>query len=358
MSIWRFADLLPLVEPQFRLTLGEGRTPLISSRRIGPSAGLDHLLLKVESSNPTGSYKDRFAAMAVSDMLVANKRKCIATSSGNSGAALAAYCAAAGIDCEVAIVETAPLGKLQQMLAYGASVRRVRGFGVDAAVTQATCDRLENIGNSADAALQITAYRYSPIGMRGVESIGFELAESAEQKGVPIDHVFVPAGGGGLALAVARGFQRMVKLDSLQRSPAVHVVQPEGNDTIASSLRFGRSVTARASSTTTITGLQVPSILDGNEVVGECGATGGSGHVVSDEKVWETQQALAAREGIYCEPAGAVALCGALQAVERREIDPRGTIACLVTGHAFKDPTAVERLVSRCTCPTIDLADL
>jgi threonine synthase len=358
MSVWRFADFLPSIEPQFRLTLGEGNTPLISSRSIGPSAGLDHLLLKVESSNPTGSYKDRFAAMAISAMLAADKRKCIATSSGNSGAALAAYCAAAGVDCEVAIVETAPLGKLQQMLAYGARLRRVRGFGVDAAITQATCERLENIGNTADASLQITAYRYSPIGMRGVESISFELAECATQRGAPINHVFVPAGGGGLALAVARGFQRMVKLGALQRSPAVHVVQPEGNDTIASSLRLGRSATARASSTTTITGLQVPSILDGNEVIAECGATDGSGYVVSDEIVWETQQALAAREGIYCEPAGAVALCGALQAIERGEVNPRDTIACLVTGHAFKDPTAVERMVSGCTCPMIDCKDL
>jgi threonine synthase len=194
--------------------------------------------------------------------------------------------------------------------------------------------------------------------MRGVESISFELAETATQSGSPIHHAFVPAGGGGLALAVARGFQRMVKLGALQRSPAVHVVQPAGNDTIASSLRLGRPATARASSTTTITGLQVPSILDGKEVVAECGATGGSGQVVSDEMVWETQQALAAREGIYCEPAGAVALCGALQAIERGEINPRDTIACLVTGHAFKDPTAVERMVSGCNCPMIDFTDL
>ena len=71
MSIWRFADLLPSIEPQFRLSLGEGNTPLLRSRRIGPSYGLDSLLFKVESANPTGSYKDRFAATAVSAMLAA-----------------------------------------------------------------------------------------------------------------------------------------------------------------------------------------------------------------------------------------------------------------------------------------------
>src|SRR5438105_4436081 len=113
MSLWRFADLLPAPGVEHRLTLGEGNTPLVRSARLGPKSGLHNLFYKLETSNPTHSYKDRFAAMAVSQMLAAGKRRCVATSSGNAGSALAAYCAAAGIRCEIAIVETAPLGKLQ-----------------------------------------------------------------------------------------------------------------------------------------------------------------------------------------------------------------------------------------------------
>ena len=96
MSIWKWADSLTPVSPESRLTLGEGNTPVVRSRRIGPDAGLANLHFKLEPGNPTGSYKDRFAAAAVTDMISRGTRRCIATSSGNTGSALAAYCAVAG----------------------------------------------------------------------------------------------------------------------------------------------------------------------------------------------------------------------------------------------------------------------
>lgn len=126
MSIWRWADLIDYVPEHARITLGEGNTPLVRSRRIGASVGLKNLWLKLDFANPTASYKDRFAAATISHMVAAGKTRCIATSSGNTGASLAAYCAVAGIECLVAIVEGAPLGKLQQMLCYGAKLYRVR----------------------------------------------------------------------------------------------------------------------------------------------------------------------------------------------------------------------------------------
>ncbi|MEX2358749.1 MAG: pyridoxal-phosphate dependent enzyme, partial [Pirellulaceae bacterium] len=129
------------------VTLGEGNTPLTASRSIGPALGLRHLYFKLESVNPTGSYKDRFAAAAISDMRRAGKSRVVATSSGNTGSALAAYAAAAGMDCTIAVVEGAPLGKLRQMLAYGAHIRKIQGFGIDAETTQATFDFLEREGS-------------------------------------------------------------------------------------------------------------------------------------------------------------------------------------------------------------------
>jgi threonine synthase len=130
-GIWRFAKWFDPIPETARLTVGEGNTPLVRSRRLGPSVGLNNLFFKLEFVNPTGSYKDRFACAAVSDMIANGKSECIATSSGNTGAALAAYCALAGISCEIAIAEKAPEAKLRQMLAYGAKLYRVRGFGVD-----------------------------------------------------------------------------------------------------------------------------------------------------------------------------------------------------------------------------------
>src|SRR5262249_15276994 len=223
----------------------------------GPRAGAENLFFKLETVNPTGSYKDRFAAAAIGDMLARGKRCCIATSSGNTGSALAAYCAPAGIECELAIVETAPLEKLRQMMAYGARIYRVRGFGTSAATTESVFDCLRAKGSRPGAALQISAFAFSPIGMNGVKTIGYELAN---QISAGPDRVFVPAGGGGLALAVARGLREAV-------SPSrVHCVQPVGNDTIAGALRAGLTHAREVVCTTQISGLQVASVLDGNQV--------------------------------------------------------------------------------------------
>src|SRR5262245_2368178 len=203
MSIWRWADRLDFVPEHARITLGEGNTPLVRSRRIGPSVGLAHLYFKLEFANPTASYKDRFAAAAVSHMKAAGQTRCVATSSGNTGASLAAYCAAAGIECLIAIVEAAPEGKLQQMLAYGARLYRVRGFGIDPLVTAETMRAVDEFGASPGSATQVSAHVYSPKGMSGVRTLSYEVGDQIEG---PIGHVFCVAGGGGMALAVARGF--------------------------------------------------------------------------------------------------------------------------------------------------------
>lgn len=343
MSIWRWADMIDFVPEHARVTLGEGNTPLVRSRRIGPQAGLNNLWFKLDFVSPTASYKDRFAAATVSHMMAAGKSRCIATSSGNTGASLAAYCAAAGIQCLIAIVEGAPLGKLQQMLCYGAKVYRIRGFGSDAATSSAVFDLILKWGSEPDAAVQVSSYKYSAPGMTGVETVSFELVEQATS---PIDHLFCPAGGGGLAVAAARGFRKLVERGQLAKSPAVEVVQPEGNDTIATPLRDGHLQAREVTSTTHISGLQVPTVNDGHWVVTECRASGGSGHVITDEDVWDTQRRLAHEEGIFTEPAGAVALAGALRAVREQRLAPNANIVCMISGSGFKDPHSVEEIVA------------
>jgi threonine synthase len=358
MSIWRFADWLIPCDPSSHMTLGEGDTPLVHSRAIGPAAGLNHLYFKVESSNPTGSYKDRFAAAAVSHMLAAGKRRCIATSSGNTGSALAAYCAAAGIACEIAIVATTPDGKLKQMMAYGAELYKVENFGIDPEITEQVIAIITTIGNEPDAQFQISAFQYSPDGMNGVQTIGYELVEQAGQIGRPIDHVFSCAGGGGLTLAVARGLERAVEETGSGRSPAVHCVQPEGNNTIAGPLREGLDRARPCECTTQISGLQVAHVIDGHNVITACRSSGGTGYVVHDEEIWNQQARLAREEGIFCEPAAAVPLAGAMKAAEEGRIDADDVVVCLVTGIGFKDEAAVDAMVAGDDCPTISLQEM
>lgn len=347
-GIWKWADRLSNAPAErFRLTLGEGGTPLVRSRRIGPQAGLTNLYFKLESANPSGSYKDRFAASAVSHMLARGKTNCLATSSGNTGAALAAACAVAGIPCHLAIVEPAPLGKLHQMLAYGANLHRIRGFGIDPAITSDTFARLRRLGQNPARSLEVSAFAISPAGMNGVETLAYELDA---ELGSRIDHVFLPAGGGGLCLAVARGFEKCTA------SPAVHCVQPEGNDTIAGPLREGRTEGRRVEPcTTAISGLQVPNLLDANAVIVAARANGGNGHLVSDDFVFELQRRLAREEGIYSEPAGAVGLAGALRAVGAGEVALDAVVVCPITGSGFKDAASIEAMVGPDGAPLVEL---
>jgi threonine synthase len=353
MSIWRYADWIDPVSENCRITLGEGNTPLVRSRRIGPALGLANLYFKLEISNPTASYKDRFAAAAVSHMVAAGKKRCVATSSGNTGSSLAAYCAAAGIECLIAIVEGAPEGKLQQMLCYGAKLYRIRGFGIDAQITRDVFDEVRRLGSQPGSQAQVSSYIVSAPGMSGVKSLAYELAE----QNPTVDHVFCPAGGGGMALAVARGYADLVRMGRLKTSPRVEVVQPLGNDTIATPLRDGASKARDITCTTKISGLQVPTVMDGHMTIEACRASGGTGHAVTDELIWETQLRLSREEGIFCEPAGAAALAGAIQAHRQQLVDPAATIVCCVTGSGFKDPSSVERMLAGRACPLVSPAE-
>jgi threonine synthase len=355
MSIWRWSQWLTPVPKAAQITLGEGMTPVLRSRRIGPSVGLKNLFFKLETTNPSGSYKDRFTVAAVADMLARGKTHCIATSSGNTGAALAAYCAAAGIRCEIAVVEGAPQGKLKQALAYGANLYRIREFGISSDVSERVVACLKALSQRPEAQMQISAFCYSPAGMTGVYSMGHELAEQGE---APWDHVFCMAGGGGLVLATSRAFEQALAAGKISRLPRVECVQPEGNDTMAGALRKGEDHSRTITCTTKISGLQVPTIADGDEVIAACRRNGGTGHLVPDALIWEVQKRLSLEEGIFAEPAGSTAVAGAVQAARNGELDPNAYVVCPITGSAFKDPASLDQMIKDVSCPLIDVADL
>jgi threonine synthase len=316
------------------VTLGEGGTPLVRSVRIGPSVGLRSLLFKLESCNPSGSYKDRFIAAQVGLMQAQGIRSCLATSSGNTGSALAAYCARYGITCTILVNEHAPSGKLAQMQAHGARVIRVPGFITSPDVTSGVFETLERFSRSTGAPLVVSAYRYCPEGMAGVESLGRELQQ------VPgLRHVFVPVGGGGLFSAVCRGLNGS--------GVRVHAAQPEGCLTVVASwLRNDDSIRA-VESTTRISGLAVPFDIDASLALGLLRRNGGAGYAVPDQEVFEAQQMLLEQEGIYCEPAGAMALAAARNARYEGVIAEDDTVVCLVTGHGFKDPDSIMAAAAR-----------
>lgn len=341
-GIWTYKEFWHPGEPGEMITMGEGHTPLIPAGNIGLKYGLENLYFKLETTNPSGSYKDRFAAAAVSHLVQKNAEICLATSSGNTGSALAAYCARAGIPCVVVIVDGTPPGKLEQMQIYGAHTLMVKGFGLDEQITSSVFEQLKSLSAELHTAVQISAYAYSPEGMSGVETISLELAEQISGSDI---HVFSPSGGGGLALAIGEGFLKWKKHHPNYNLPFLHCVQPEGNNTIAGPLRQGKEKGVSVpQSSTKVSGLQVPGIIDGDETLTMCRNLGGMGYLVPDDLVFQLQAELASKEGIYCEPAGAVAFAGAIQARENNEINKEDRVVCMVTGHGFKDTSLIQRV--------------
>ncbi len=322
----------------------ETPTPLISAPRLAPN-----VYFKLESCQPTGSYKDRFVAAELAsilsqvfsvggrvprparDPLVPPRRLCVATSSGNTGSSLAAHCARHGLPCVILVNADAPSGKLLQMQAHGARLLRIPNFVTSPQVTQQVFAQLEAFTNEGTAALVVSAFRYCPIGMNGVKSIAREIAAQAPETA----HVFVPAGSGGLFAAVSEEMRR------IQPTTRVHAVQPQGCPTIVDAFRTGQPVKP-ITSTTRISGLSVPFDIDASLAVRRLQEDGGQAFDIPDEAVYAAQRDLLRLAGIYAEPAGATAFAGYQQAREQGVVREGEAVVCLVTGHGFKDPASIE----------------
>lgn len=332
--------------------MGEGNTALVPSLRLGPSLGLRNLHFKLESQNPTGSYKDRFASLAISLMREEKRITILATSSGNTGSALAAYAARFGVGLELYVLENAPKEKLLQCLAFGAKVYKVRKFGICRETTDQVFRRLQERARVQGASLLISAVCLSPREMEGVKTICLEICHQLES--AP-DHLFIPVGGGGLFVECFRGFEEALQKRSVQRMPRLHAVQPEGCATVVGPLTQGRLRAEPVTCTSQISGLQVASVLDGQKVLDKVIETHGSGQTVSDEAVFSWQRRMIREEGIYAEPAGAAALAGLASAVKRGLVQPDDKVVCLVTGNGFKDRKSIESSVGDATIPLIEV---
>ncbi len=330
----RYGARLPQVEKEFHCSLGEGNTPLLASRVIGPELGLKNLFFKCEHQNPSGSYKDRFVALELSILRQSGARYTVATSSGNTGSSLAAYAARYNVPCHLFVCEKTPSGKLLQMKAHGANVYRVRGFCLCRETSQRVMDDLYAITQRDNSRPAISAFSFAPEGMQGVSTIAFEIEEQLDAIGLQAGHVFTPGGGCGLYLAISRGFA------SGNTSPRVHLVQPRLNDTAVTAIREGRDAAMPSSTTTTISGLAVPQVLDGDAAIAAARQNGGSGFLIEDSDAFYWQQKMLREEGVWIEPAGAVSIAGLATAVREGAINTEEPVVCVLTGHGFKDPSS------------------
>ncbi|MER7273060.1 pyridoxal-phosphate dependent enzyme [Dactylosporangium sp. NPDC000244] len=331
-GIWRFADRLPLADPRHAVSLGEGGTPLLDvTDALGLPPGVT-VHVKAEHLNPTGSFKDRIAAVALSLVRERSLRGVVGTSSGNGGAAAAAYGARAGRPVILLALATAPPEKLVQIRSAGARVYLTDGLGHDPRTTLRVAEEVRASAERHGWLALLTGGRYAPEIMYGARTIAYELAEQAPGT----THVYAPIGGGGLYASLWRGYR-----DLGGAAPRLVAVQPSGCPTVRDALAGGPGVLAEPS-TTGISGLQVATLFD-DDVPAAVADSGGHLTEVTDERVAAAHARLV-RLGVSVEPAGATALAGLLADADAGRLPAGARVVLVATGAGWKDVHALSSL--------------
>lgn len=347
-GMWRWRNVLPVAPDGPIVSLGEGDTPLIP---LADLDGVASVSMKCEHQNPTGSFKDRVLSVAATHVAQRGLQGFVGTSSGNGGAAAAAYAARGGFETLLFTLSDVAPQKLLQIRALGGRAYMLQGIGHDAATTQEAAERIAAAAAAGGYSPVLTGGRYAPEAMDGATTIAYELWEQSPDA----DVVYVPVGGGGLLSAVGRGFARLAAAG--HRTPRIVGVQPAGCPTLRYS-RDGDFGGIPGTTTTEISGLQVAVLFDGP---GAWQAIRGSqGHVteVSDADVFAAQAKLAA-DGMLVEPAGATAYAGLLADIASGTISSSDRAIVIATGAGYKDAQAMTRLADDSPVPQrITLDDL
>src|SRR3954470_13534500 len=275
--IERYRDRLPFAAGDPVISLDEGSTPLVRAPVVSEAAGAE-VWLKIEGANPTGSFKDRGMTCAVSDAVRSGAEAVLCASTGNTAASLAAYAARAGLRGAVIVPEgKIATGKLAQALMHGARVIALRGnFDVTLKLVREVCDRQPiALVNSVN-----------PFRVEGQKTASFEIHEELGS----IDALCIPVGNAGNVTAYWKGFQevgespRMLGFQAAGAAPLVHGAPVEHPETIASAIRIGN-----------------PARWE--EAMAAMTASRGQVRAVSDAEILDAYNLLAAREGVFCEPA-------------------------------------------------------
>jgi threonine synthase len=334
----KYRDRLPVAADARAISLNEGATPLIELRNLPALVRKKvRILAKFEGSNPTGSFKDRGMTMAVTRAVEEGARAIICASTGNTSASAAAYAARAGIACFVLIPEgKIALGKLSQAMMHGSTVLQIRGnFDDGMRLVQEIARALPvNIVNS------INPYR-----IQGQKTVAFEVIEALGD--VP-DYHALPVGNAGnitahwigysesagadtFALKLPDGMRAYRKQKIVERRPIMLGYQASG----AAPIVRGRPV---ENPETVATAIRIGNPVSWQQAVAAGRESGGWFAECTDEEILHVQKLLARTEGIFCEPASAIALAGVLKDLELGKIGEGSTIVCTLTGHGLKDP--------------------
>ncbi len=336
--IEKYRDRLPIHDDTRIISLGEGNTPLIRLNNIPRELGKDvDIYVKYEGLNPTGSFKDRGMTMAVTKAVEDGSKAIICASTGNTSAAAAAYAARAGITAFVLIPEgKIAMGKLAQAMIHGAVVLQIRG-NFD--------EGMQLVKDVAESAPVTIVNSINPYRLQGQKTAAFEIIEELER--APDFHC-LPVGNAGNITAHWMGYSeyfehgivnerpRMVGYQASGAAPFLRGHMVDDPDTVATAIRIGH-----------------PQSWDKAWVAQK--ESDGWFDECSDEEILAAQKLLTRKEGIFCEPASATSLAGALRDIRSGKIPEGSTLVCTLTGHGLKDPdTAIRQCEADGGVVTID----
>jgi len=320
--MWRYSALLPTLGEGI-VTMGEGFTPILTSTIKGVT-----VVFKLDYLNPTGSFKDRGASALISYLKALRVGRVAIDSSGNAGAAVAAYSSAAGMECWVYVPAAAPQAKKLQISLYGAHLVEVPG---DRRRVRERC--LEEVGDKVYA-----SHMWSPLFIEGLKTVAFEYFEQVG--GVP-DVTVIPVGSGGLLLGIYKGFKELRALGLTDHEPRLLAVQTAGYTPVYDALHGPYPRTG--GDAPLADGIAVPDPPRLNQVVAAIKETGGDVIVVDDEETCTALKALA-RRGLFVEPTSATAVAALDRAISDGLVEGGERVYIPLTGTGLKAVDKIRHL--------------
>jgi threonine synthase len=339
-TLWRYRELLPLPAECEPVSLGEGMSPLLACPRLGQQMGLKNLLIKDESPLPTGSFKSRGMAVAVSMAKALGLTRLAAPTAGNAGSALAAYSARAGLEAFVFMPDDTPVINQLEAHLYGAKAFLVNGLITD-------CGRIVREGAECMGWFDLSTLR-EPYRIEGKKTMGLELAEQLDWK-LP-DVILYPTGGGTGLIGMWKAFQELRELGWLKskRMPRLVSCQSDGCAPIVRAFEAGeRFAQPFPNPHTVASGLRVPSAIGDFMMLDAIRESGGTALTGREESISTWMRTAASLEGISLCPEAAVCLDTIAALQQRGQINPDDHVVVFNTGAAQKYLEAVPFVLPR-----------
>jgi len=323
-TMWRYREWLPLADGEAPATLGEGGTPLLAVPRLAARYGLPGLRVKDEATNPTGSFKARGLAAAVTRAGHAGARAFVVPTAGNAGVALAAYAARAGVPARVYAPASTPPTILSQIRSYGGDLVLLDGHIGD-------CGAAARAYAAASGAVDVSTLR-EPYRIEGKKTLGLELAE---QLGWTLPEAIVyPTGGGTGLIGMWKAFNELIAAGWVRGTlPRLYTVQAAGCAPVVQAFETGAAACEPWPAPQTVAaGLRVPDPLGDRLMLRALRESAGGAVAVTDAELVAAARELQTLEGIDASPEGGAALAGAIALKQRGTVTPRDQIVIFNTG--------------------------